>query len=136
LLPGLLEASPVGFQVSKLQRVGRFQLAVDALKARLQEVLDAGASAEPLVPAALRTHLQVGLEVRLPDGLAAALALDPQALRAHPVGSRLNYVVFPPEPGHPRSQPSVTSLTGESRYPVAGRRCPKPSDRSKSCRLS
>jgi hypothetical protein len=107
------QALLVGLYIGKVQRVGRAQAAVHQLIAGLQQQRDPLPGANLEVVLALGADVQVGFEVRLPDGLPAAQALGPQALGAHlsfagvgttPIAARarLVFAVFALEPGHPK----------------------------------
>jgi hypothetical protein len=77
------QALLVGLHVGKVQRIGRAQAAIHQFIAGFEQQFDALAGADLEVMLALRANVQVGFEIGLEDGLAAAQALDPQALGAH-----------------------------------------------------
>ena len=77
-----------GFTSVKFERIGGAQPGVDQLVARLEQHRDAIARAELEVVLALGADVQIGFEIRLVDGLAAAGAFHPQALGAHVLGAR------------------------------------------------
>src|SRR5581483_5241777 len=101
LLLRLLQACLVGLQIGEAQRVGRAQVAVYELIARVEEHVDALPGAYLEVVAAVGTDLEIGLKICIPDGLAALRALGPEALGSNlVVGGRDNLVRVALEPGH------------------------------------
>jgi hypothetical protein len=100
VLAGFFEARLVGLEVGELERIGGLQVAVDDLEAGAEEGFDAGEGADAAVASAFGADLEIGFELGLPDGLAAAVALGPEAFGADAIGAGLKFVVFAPEPGH------------------------------------
>ena len=104
LLLGLVEALLVGLEVDEVERIGGAEAAIDELIAGLEQQIDAGTRADFEVVLALGADVQVGFEVGLPDGLAAAGALDPEALSAYTfflvVVRGFELAVFALKPGH------------------------------------
>jgi len=104
------EALLVGLHIGEFERVSRAQAGVHELIAGIEQQGNALACADFEVVLALGADVQVGFEVGLPDGLAAAHALGPKALGAHlspagiggtvatGVGFVLTFVTL--EPGH------------------------------------
>ena len=102
------EALLVGLDVGEVERIGGAQAAVDQLVAGLEQQVDALARAELEVVLALGADVEVGFKIGLADGLAAAGALDPEALGADTffgvvaaiVAGAFELAVFTLEPGH------------------------------------
>ncbi len=82
LLPRLAQPLLVGLHVAEVERIGGAQAAVNQFVAGLEQQVDALPRAELEVVLALGADHQVGLEIGLVDGLAAARAFDPEALGA------------------------------------------------------
>ena len=81
-LLSLAQALLVGLEVSELERISGAKAVVDQLVAGLEEHFDALAGAQFEVMLALGADVEVGVKIGFPDGLAAAQALDPEALGA------------------------------------------------------
>ena len=81
---GLFQARRVGLEIHEFQRVGRNQIRVEYLVlSAVEELRQPGAGVNAEVLLALRTNVEVLLEILLPDDLAAVLTLHPQPLGAH-----------------------------------------------------
>ena len=81
-LLGFLEALLIGFYVGEVERVCGAEACIDELVAGFEEEIEALPGVDFEVVLALGADVQVGLEVGLPDGLATAEALDPEAFGA------------------------------------------------------
>src|SRR5271166_5481781 len=107
----LMQPLLVGLDVGKVQGVGGAQAAVHQLIAGLEQQIKAFAGANLEVILALGANVEVGLQVRLEDDLAAAGTLDPESLGANsslagvPIALRgaIVLAIFALEPGHKAS---------------------------------
>ncbi len=93
LLARLAQPLLVGLHVSEVQRIGRAQAGVNQLVAGLKQRVDALPRAELEVVLALGADQQIGFEIRLINGLAAAGAFHPQALGANVLRARFGPVL-------------------------------------------
>ncbi len=111
-----LQPRPVGFQVDKLQRVGRNQVRVENfVLVVIQKLSQAGTRVDAEMLVALRTDVVILFQVLLPDDLPAAVAFDPQPLGPDGLLARsIQLTGFALEPCHKSS----------SRYSVSARYSP------------
>ena len=102
VVASLFEARRVGLQVDKFQRVGGDQVAVEGFVTgyrRTAGQAGTGVDAEMLV--AFRADVEIVLQILLPDDLAAAVTLHPEAFGAHLLFARsVEFTGLAFEPGH------------------------------------
>src|SRR5215469_821043 len=80
----LAQAVPIRLEIDKLQRIiGAQPGIVGFVLAVVKEQLEAATRIYAEVAFAIRADVEVLVEVFLPDNLATAVALDPEALGAH-----------------------------------------------------
>ena len=91
------QALLVRLEVGEFEGIGGTEAAVHQFVTGLEEHLNALAGAEFEVMMALGADVQVGGQIGLPDGLAAAHTLDPQAFRT----DRFGFVAVGVRPGPP-----------------------------------
>ena len=100
------EALAVGLGIDEAERIGGAQAGIEALEfGVVEEQLEAGDGVDAAVRAALGADVPVGLEVLLPDDLAAAFALLPQTFGSDPaflISQFGELVVIPFVPLEPR----------------------------------
>src|SRR5208282_1659423 len=100
------QALLVGLEVDEVERIGGAEAAVDHLVAGVEELVEALARADFEVVLALGTDVEVGCEVGIEDGLAAAGTLGPEAFGADsfffvPISlGAFELAVLAFEPGH------------------------------------
>ncbi len=101
---GLRAAQALGVwaYVHEVERIGGRKVLVEDFVLRVvEQQLEPLRRADAEVPLALGADVQVLIELFLPDDLAAALALDPQAFRANALlARRFQLAAFSFEPGH------------------------------------
>jgi hypothetical protein len=112
ILLGLFEALLVGLEIDEVQGVSGAQAAVDKFIARVKEEFDTLPGTHFEVVLAFGANVEVGLEVGIKDGLAAAWTLGPETFGADSfffvsvaVGT-FEFAVFALKPGH-KGQPSL-----------------------------
>ena len=114
--------SPIRFRIDEIERIGGAQVGVESLVSAIEQQFQACGRIHADVRAAFRTHVPVGFQILLPDDLAAAFALEPQALGAQ-LARRIvdgrdlgRSGIFLLEPGHS----NLTTLTRVSMLPQRG----------------
>src|SRR5580698_5432976 len=92
VVPRFAQALLVGLDVGKVQRIGGAQASVNQRVAWLKERVDSLPRGELEVVLALGADQQINFKILFINGLAAARALDPEALGADIPGTRIGSV--------------------------------------------
>ena len=79
-----LNAFLVGFGRLEFQRIRGVQGVVELVPAFVEQKIEPFVGGDLVVESALRADIDVGFEILLPDGLFAAVALDPKPLGQYP----------------------------------------------------
>ena len=118
-LLSLTQALLVRLQVDEVERVGGAEAAVDNLIAGLEEQVESLASADFEVVLALGADVEIGLQIGVEDGLAAAGTLGPEAFGADALFfvavafGAFEFAVLALEPGHRTSDIIEAGVRGQ-----------------------